>query len=103
MAKVWISPHCNDIVAHLPGVKAEIKATAQAGQQRAKAILAAHRDTGHAKITLTRGTKLDWFVNLDDTASTKAEGGPAAHAIEFGRSGGKRGATQGVKAITGAF
>lgn len=89
--------NCDDIVAHLPGVKAEVYATAAKGQARAKAILDAHRYTGASRITLTRGT-LDAFVSLDDT-----RGDHAAAAIEYGRSGGRGGATQGVFALAGAF
>lgn len=96
MASVRIDDDCNEIVAHLPGVRAELKATAEAGAVRARSILARHRHAGDSKITVTRGDKLDYFVNLED------EGGAAA-AIEFGRSGGNRGATQGVGAISGAF
>lgn len=97
MAQVHIDRNCNDVVAHLAGVKAEVKATAEGGAARAKAILGAHHHSGDAKITLTRG-KLDWFVNLDDTAGDKA-----AAAIEFGHvtRGGR--SVQGVHAISGAF
>ena len=95
---VTISPKCNDIVAHLPGVKAAVYDTAKKGAARAQAILDAHRYEGHSRITVTRGS-LDAFVNLDDT-----RGAHAAAAIEYGRSGGANGpATQGVGALAGAF
>lgn len=96
----FVVEDCNDIVAHLGGVKAAVRATADEGAARAKAILDAHRRTGAAQITVTRGTKgVDWFVNLDDS-----RGYPAAAAIEYGRSGGVHGpATQGVGALARAF
>lgn len=88
-------------IAHLPEVKAVLRAEAYKGGARARAILATHKPSGgpspHSKITVTKGNRLDWFVNLDDP-----DGGAAA--IEFGRSGGPGGvATSGVHAITGAF
>lgn len=89
--------NCDDIVAHLPGVKAEVRATANKGAARAEAVLQAHRYEGHSRITVTTGS-LDAFVNLDDT-----RGDHAAAAIEYGRSGGRGGATQGVHALSRAF
>jgi hypothetical protein len=95
---VTIYPNCNDIVAHLPGVRAAVYDTAQDGAAKARAILSAHRYQGHSQITVTRGA-VDSFVNLDDT-----RGQHAAAAIEYGRSGGENGpATQGVGALAGAF
>ncbi len=87
----------DDWVAHLPGVRAELRVTADRGGARAQAILDAHRDTGDSRITVTRGS-LDYFVSLDDT-----RGDHAAAAIEYGRSTGPGGATQGVHALDGAF
>lgn len=95
MASVNIYRSCNEIVAHLPGVVAAVAAKAEEGKGRAEAILARHHRTGAAHITVSHGTT-DSFVNLVDP-------GGAAAAIEFGRSGGPRGATQGVRAISGAF
>lgn len=90
--------NCDDIVAHLAGVKAAVYEKASQGQARAEGILAAHFYQGHSRITLTRGS-LDAFVSLDDS-----RGQHAAAAIEYGRSGGLRGgATQGVHALGGAF
>lgn len=83
-------------VAHMPGVRAELKRTAYAGGARASAILSAHRAEGHSRITVTEGDKLDWFVNLDDT-----RGDRAAAAIEYGRN--QRGETSGVHALRSAF
>lgn len=93
----FVVANCDEIVAHLAGVKAEVYATAQRGAARASGVLAAHRYEGHSRITVTRGS-LDAFVNLDDT-----RGDHAAGAIEFGRSGGRGGATQGVHALSRAF
>lgn len=93
----FVVANCDDIVAHLPGVRAEVRATANKGAAKAEAVLAAHRYEGHAQITVTTGS-LDAFVNLDDT-----RGDHAAGAIEFGRSGGRSGATQGINALGSAF
>jgi hypothetical protein len=83
--------------AHMPGVKAALKEKAAEGAQKAAAVLAAHRYEGHSRITVTKGD-LDYYVNLDDT-----RGDHAAAAIEFGRSGGRGGATQGINALGSAF
>lgn len=94
----YVIGNLDDVVAHLPGVKAELRSTATKGGAKAQAILDAHRDTGASRITVTHGS-LDYFVSLDDT-----RGDHAAAAIEYGRSGGERGgATQGVFALGGAF
>lgn len=97
-----VASDIESIVAHLPGVRAELEATADAGAARAEAILQLrHKETNpapHPYIEVTQGTKLDYFVNLVDPNPK----GSAA-SIEFGRSGGRRGATQGVRALSGAF
>jgi hypothetical protein len=97
MATVHINSDCNAVVAHLPGVRAALKAKAEEGKARASAILAAHHHgpPPHSYITVTHG-RVDSFVNLVDP-------GGAAAAIEFGRFTGGRGTTRGVGAITGAF
>jgi hypothetical protein len=87
----------NETISHLAGVRAAVYAKAKDGAEVAKAILDFHYHDGHSRITVTRGT-VDAFVNLDDTRGQRA-----AAAIEFGRSGGRRGASQGIYAITGAF
>lgn len=87
----------DDVIAHLRGVIGAVHDKAKEGAARASAILAAHHHTGDSRITVTRGT-VDSFVNLDDT-----RGDHAAAAIEYGRSGGRHGATQGVHALGGAF
>jgi hypothetical protein len=94
---VWVDPRCDEIVAHLPGVIGAVHDTAKAGGARAEAILAAHRAEGHSRITVTRGS-VDSFVSLDDT-----RGDHAAAAIEYGRSGGRAGPTQGIHALGAAF
>lgn len=88
----------DEYVAKMRGVRGELREVAHHGGARAQAVLDTHYHEGHAKITVTRGDKLDWFVNLDDT-----RGDHAAYAIEFGRSGGANGETQGVFALHGAF
>lgn len=88
------SKNVDAYIAHLPAVKAVLNAEAKAGGSRAKAKLAAHHHGAtprHSKITVTKGTRLDWFINLDD-----ADGGAAA--IEFGSRG-----FPGVGALTAAF
>lgn len=96
MADVDIYPNCNSIVAHLGGVRRAIKHEADQGAAIARGVLMAHRAEGHSRITVTRGIKLDYYVNLDDT-----RGDRAAAAIEFGRSGDN--ASQGVRALSKAF
>lgn len=98
MADVYIYKRCDDLVAHLTGVRAELKATAYAGAKKARQELAAHRDSGDAKITATKGNQLDWFVNLDDQAGERA-----AYAIEFGHTTKSGKAVQGIHALAKAF
>ena len=95
MAQVYAD--CNETVAHLAGVIGAVRATAQAGGARAEALLAAHRVEGHARITVSSGD-VDSFVSLDDTRGQRA-----AAAIEFGRSGGPRGPSQGLFILRRAF
>jgi hypothetical protein len=64
----------NQIISHLDGVPDAVHDVAQDRAGQSKALLAGHRDTGAAEITVTRG-ETDSFVNLDD---------PAALSIEFG-------------------
>lgn len=87
----------DEYFAKLPGVRGEIRRTANAGAGRAEGVLAAHRAEGHSRITVTHGG-LDYFVNLDDT-----RGDRAAAAIEFGRRGGRFGVTSGIHALRSAF
>jgi hypothetical protein len=64
----------NHVVSHLGEVKDEVADVADMRAGQSKALLAGHRDTGAAEITVTHGD-VDSFVNLDD---------PAALSIEFG-------------------
>lgn len=73
MADVDIDATCNEIVAHLPGVRRALKEEAQAGAARAKAKLAMHRDTGASRIVVSQGT-VDAWVGLDDTRGDLAAG-----------------------------
>ena len=97
MARVTLYQNLERTVAHLPTVVGAVRATAKRGQAGASAVLAAHRHTGDAEITVTHGD-VDAFVNLDDS-----RGQQAAAAIEFGRSGGARGPSQGIGALSKAF
>jgi hypothetical protein len=84
-------------VSHLPGVVDAVRLRAEQGAENAQSVLDMHYAEGHSKITVTSGD-VDSFVNLDDT-----RGDRAAAAIEFGRSGGRSGATQGINALGSAF
>lgn len=64
----------NQIISHLDGVSDEVHDVAKQRAAQSRALLAGHRDTGNAEITVTRGD-VDSFVNLVD---------PAALSIEFG-------------------
>lgn len=97
---VEIYPDCNKTVAHLSGVHAAVVARARVAEAVAAARLAAHkpgkdRAIGPSYVNVTTGD-VDAFLNLNDP-------GGAAGAIEFGRSGGRGGAMQGLHIITGAF
>lgn len=92
MAIVYRS--CNETVAHLPGVVGAVRAAGERGAAGAKAILAAHFETGASKIEVKYG-RTDTVVSLVDKAAV---------SIEFGRTGARgRGASQGVFALTGGF
>jgi hypothetical protein len=84
-------------VAHLAGVVGAVADTARAGGARAEAALSAHRAQGHARIEVSHGS-VDSFVTLSDERGQRA-----AAAIEYGRSGGPRGASQGLFVLRGAF
>lgn len=57
-----------DVVSHLPAVKAELKMQAHALAARATSNLSLHHDTGNARIAIVSPptTKLDWHVALYD-------------------------------------
>lgn len=69
-----VSKYCDKIVAEQKGVKAEVKVAAENVAAHARRELAAHRDTGASKITVTRG-KIDSFANLDDENAGAIEWG----------------------------
>ncbi|GAB3475286.1 DUF5403 family protein [Amycolatopsis cihanbeyliensis] len=60
--------------AHLDGVVAAVREQAQKVGRNAEIRLTAHRDEGHAEITVTYG-QVDSFVNLDDLAALSIEFG----------------------------
>jgi hypothetical protein len=66
--------NADDIVAHLPGVKAAVRKAADDIANRARATLAQHRDTGTAEIDVTRGAT-DAHVSLVDDAALSIEYG----------------------------
>lgn len=67
-----------DIVSHQPGVRAELKDTANSMARRAAALLDAlpKRRTGDSQVQVTSGA-LDYFVMLSDPL-----GRPAAASID---------------------
>lgn len=79
MAVVY--PNCDEIVARQAGVKATVRAKGKEIEGTARALLAQHRETGHASITgeIAGGGK-DYLVSLEDP-------GGNAVAIEMGRGG----------------
>ena len=70
---VEIYPNCNEIVAHLPGVRLALREEAQKGAARAKAKLASHKDTGDSRINVSHGS-VDSWVGLDDSRGDQAAG-----------------------------
>jgi hypothetical protein len=83
----------NHTISHLGGVKLSIRGTAQKIGGKAETRLAAHRDEGHAEISITYGDT-DSFVNLDDEA---------ALSIEFGHTHNFTGKhVEGLYIVTGA-
>ena len=69
-------------------VQAALEAVAMSRAAIAEAKLAAHRDTGAARINVDRGD-VDWYVMLED--SPDAHGAMNAMAIEVGARGGRGG------------
>lgn len=68
---VQLDPRTADIIAHLPETKREIRETTRAGAARARANLAAHRDTGKSRIVEEFGVT-DGYVVLDDDRDLRA-------------------------------
>jgi len=73
---VWVSEFAPRDVARLPGVRAEVAAKGRQIASRARAGLAAHRDTGSARISVESRSP-DYLVHLEDPHG-------AAAAIELG-------------------
>jgi Family of unknown function (DUF5403) len=88
----------NDIMAHKGFVRRELRSQANKRANVARAILAIHRHEGHVTITVKRGSRLDYFVNMEDRDNTK--GSPAAAAIEFGHVAANGRFVEGIHALT---
>ena len=81
-----------DVVSHLPAVKAELKSSAHALGARAQSNLSLHRQTGNARIAIVSPpkTKLDWHVALYDVGAQDSvpdrtdNGNKSAISIELG-------------------
>lgn len=69
-----VDRNINDIVSHLPGVRASVRAAAREIGTRAEANLAQHRHDGDAKIEVTYG-RTDAHVSLVDEAALSIEYG----------------------------
>jgi len=97
MATVYYGAGIERYLSRLPGVQAEVTTVADALAARARAQLAAHRDTGESSIEVTT-ERPDRVVSLVD---------PAALSIEYGRvesvsaSGRRVGAMRGLGIISG--
>ena len=79
-----VHPQCDDIIAHLPGVTAEVRAHGEAMGARARARLAEHRETGASSIEVTHGAT-DTVVSLVDEAALAIEFGRGAYTGRDGR------------------
>ena len=87
----------NRKIAHEGYVARVLDEVAAGVASRASGILAAHRHSGAAQITRTKG-RLDRYVNLDDS-----RGQHAAAAIEYGHVAPNGRFVPGVHALTGAL
>ncbi|WP_033401316.1 DUF5403 family protein [Actinokineospora enzanensis] len=72
-----VNRRADDIVAHLPEVRAAVREAADEIADRARAALAAHRRTGTAAIEVTRG-RTDTVVSLVDEGALSIEYGHLA-------------------------
>lgn len=65
-----------DIVSHLPAVRAELKSAGHALAARARSNLSLHKDNGHAKVMIVSPpkTKLDWHVAIVDATPPDSAG-----------------------------
>jgi hypothetical protein len=62
---MWIDPNIEEIVAGLPGVKAEVVATAHRGAQKLKSNIAKRTGAMARSVSVSVGTK-DAFFGIDD-------------------------------------
>ncbi|OLT27746.1 hypothetical protein BJF83_17315 [Nocardiopsis sp. CNR-923] len=72
-------------VARLPGMGDAVHEHAEQIGDTARGLLAAHRSTGTARVTVTRG-RVDSFVNLEDPNALSLEFGRAAGVSDSGRA-----------------
>ncbi len=72
MAKVIIYPSCNATVAHLPGIRASMKAHAVPIANTARGLLAQHRQTGNHAIEVNQG-KIDAYVTMTGRSPLSVE------------------------------
>lgn len=78
-----VDPKVNSIVAHLPEVRAEIAAVADARAGVARSLLAPHTKSGKTQVTVQHD-RLDSLVSLENP-----KGLAAVMSIEFGRHDGE--------------
>jgi hypothetical protein len=88
----------NHVVSHIDGVRAAVYGEAVEIHGRAETRLAAHKHSGRAKVTVTRGD-VDSFVNLDDKAAMSIEFG---HMVKGKFEGKGQSYVPGLYIITGA-
>lgn len=82
MARVYVRPDLDDIVAHLQGVGAAVHAEGDKIAARAESNLAGHRKTGAAHIEVEH-SETDSYVSLVDGTPQNTNALPAL-AIEYG-------------------
>ncbi|MFB7672945.1 DUF5403 family protein [Kitasatospora purpeofusca] len=85
----------NAMVAHLPGVRAAVRAELETRAARVAAVVAAHTRTG----SLARGLK----VTTDRTDSTVSISDPAILAINYGHTAPDGTPVPGIHAIEAAL
>lgn len=85
----------NQRVARMKEVKKAVNDRAKVLGARARTLLASHRDTGSARITVTRG-KVDSWVSLEDPNGN-------ALAIEYGRAAGTSSSGRSYGAMQGLY
>lgn len=73
-----VIPKLNSVIAHLPPVKAEVAAVAEARAAVARSLLAPHSRSGKTTVTVQHD-KLDSLVSLENP-----KGDIAVLSIEFG-------------------